>query len=300
MVVVKLMGGLGNQMFQYAAGRGIAHDTYQTFKMEIESGFINDFYKRKYSLRHFNILENIATKSDLPRSIDVTKKNYFIARSIRFLNNRNPLGGWKILYEKNLLYDQRVYAPWDKKYLIGYWQSEKYFLNIRDILYKEFTLKYPLERKNMAVAEIMHKTNSVSVHFRRLHGISDGVVTAAHSEIYGGALTLDYYQNALKYISERITDLHIFVFSDHPEWARNNVNLPFPTYFVDHNDDEHSYEDLRLMSLCKHNIIANSSFSWWGAWLNSNIDKIVIAPKRWFRNPSLKTSDLIPVSWYSI
>ncbi|MDC1455963.1 alpha-1,2-fucosyltransferase [Flavobacteriaceae bacterium] len=306
-VVVKLFGGLGNQMFQYATGRGIADKTNQTLKIETETGFIDDFYERKYSLNHFNIIENIVSPLELPQHIiGVPEKNVFLKRCIQYVNNRYPLlnyryprDGWMILHEKNKMYDQRVMTPSEKKYLVGYWQSEKYFLHIRDILINDFSLKVPFHGINLEMVMKMSKTNSVSLHLRRLHGISNGIESSAHNETHG-ALILDYYQNALNYIKERVSDLNIFVFSDDQDWARSNINLPFPTYFMDQNDDNHNYLDLILMSKCKHQIIANSSFSWWGAWLNQNPSKIVISPRKWFVDDELNENDTIPLNWIKL
>lgn len=299
MIIVKLMGGLGNQMFQYAAGRNIAIRNKTALKLDIENGFLNDFYKRKYLLNHFRIEENIAKFSDLPISLKLDyTSNSFFERGKRYINNRIPLDGYYITKERNLCFDSNVFIPRKKQYLIGYWQSEKYFSNISDIIQNEFTVKYPVAGKNREIAEIIQNSNSLCVHFRRLHGISLGVISHAAIEIHG-SLGLDYYENAISFLEKQISDLKIFVFSDQPDWARENFKASPPTYFIDHNDDDQNYEDLRLMSLCKHQVISNSTFSWWRAWLNNNIEKIVIAPQKWFADDEMnkQTKDLIPEKW---
>ncbi len=136
------------------------------------------------------------------------------------------------------------------------------------------------------------KVNAVSLHVRR----GDYLALAAHN-----VCTEDYYQAAL----QKVVDLsgetpQVFIFSDEPDWARSNLSLPCERTIVDFNGPETDYEDLRLMSLCKHNIIANSSFSWWGAWLNANPDKIVTAPETWFGNRKLNNPDILPQKWVPI
>jgi hypothetical protein len=299
MIIVKLMGGLGNQMFQYAAGRNIALRNKTGLKLDNKNGFIDDFYNRKYLLNNFNIKENIAQLSELPYTLKQdNSSNLFSDRAIRYINKHIPIDGYNITKERNLCFDSNAFIPRKKQYLIGYWQSEKYFSDISDIIENEFTLKYPLTGKNLEVAEVIKNSNSLCVHFRRLHGISSGVTSYAATEIHG-SLGLDYYQNAISYIERQISNLEIFVFSDQPDWVKENFKSSSPTYFIDHNDDDHNYEDLRLMSLCKHQVISNSTFSWWAAWLNSNTDKIVIAPKIWFANKEMndQTCDLIPYKW---
>jgi hypothetical protein len=134
--------------------------------------------------------------------------------------------------------------------------------------------------------------SAVSIHVRRGDYVSDAGTNRFH-----GTCSVDYYHDAVDRISGFAPASHFFVFSDGIDWAKENLRLRQPVTYVDFNDGEKNYEDLRLMSLCKHHIIANSSFSWWGAWLNPNPDKIVIAPKKWFNDPSINTDDLIPNSW---
>jgi hypothetical protein len=112
-----------------------------------------------------------------------------------------------------------------------------------------------------------------------------------------GACDVDYYDRCVKRLTERVKDPHFFVFSDDPQWSRDNLKLEYPAVYVDHNDMEHGHEDLRLMSQCKHNIIANSTFSWWGAWLNNNRDKVVFAPKKWFVRANKNSDDIVPLNW---
>ncbi len=146
--------------------------------------------------------------------------------------------------------------------------------------------------RNKDIGEMIQSFKSVSLHIRRGDYVSNKVTNQVH-----GVCDLNYYSHAISYIAERISNTHLFVFSDDPEWAKGNLKTEIPTFFVDNNRADKDYEDLKLMRQCKHNIIANSSFSWWGAWLNQNAGKIVIAPKKWFNDKSINTKDLIPEKW---
>ena len=133
------------------------------------------------------------------------------------------------------------------------------------------------------------------MHIRRGDYVSNPTTNKLH-----GTCSLEYYHNAVDIIAAKVSNPHFFIFSDDHEWARNNFKIDYPLTFVAHNNAGKNYEDMRLMSLCKHHIIANSSFSWWGAWLGSNPKKIVCAPRGWFKDKSLNTNDIIPSDWSRI
>lgn len=293
MVIVKLMGALGNQLFQYAIGLRIALDNDLIFKLDV-TDVENDFYKRTYSLRHFNITENIASKTDL-KYLQRSRRRLF-----RMANRLIPFNKSYEVKEKSPCFDHDVLRPYKKVYLNGFWQSEKYFKSIEDILRKELTVKKPLIDQNLKTANDIIKTNSVGIHFRRLHGVStDGNTNIKEATMYG-KLPIEYYNLALRYLSNKYNNLTLFIFADDPEWVKENAEFRFPTNFVTHNTYDKDYEDLRLMSLCKHQIIANSSFSWWSAWLNANPGKIVITPKKQYNDRALYNRDYIPESWIKI
>jgi hypothetical protein len=176
-------------------------------------------------------------------------------------------------------------------YLAGYWQSEKYFKEIEDIIRRDFCLKSEPGPENAAMADEIKGVPSVCVHVRRTDYVTDPRTNQHH-----GTCSPEYYRNAACLVGSQVSNPHFFVFSDEPDWARANLELPVPTTFVTHNGSEKGYEDLRLMALCQHYIIANSSFSWWGAWLG-NSGGIVVAPKRWFNTEGRDTRDLIPAGW---
>lgn len=303
MVIVHLMGGLGNQMFQYAFGRRLALENNVSLKLDVYSGFKNDSYKRSYGLNHFRILENIVSREEVRRFRRIESFGS-LRRLYRLINLFRPRSNkYSVLREHSVTrFDLRALKTSTTNIFIdGYWQSEKYFQPIKDLIREEFQVKSPLEGLNLRLANEIHKSNAVCLHIRRFRGVlgSKGDCSAAKKH---GILNLEYYSRGLRYLAKRHSKLHCFVFSDSPDWAEENLQLPYPTTFVTHNHsvEGKDYEDLRLMSQCKHHIIANSTFSWWGAWLCANPEKVVIAPKKWFNEPGRDTRDLIPDSWHRI
>jgi len=290
MIITKLIGGLGNQMFQYAAGRRAAYVNNTSLKLDI-AGYENQvgITPRKYMLHIFNIEENFASINEINKS----KQNTFIQKILKkiypvFINKL-------YIREKGHNFDPDILNVNDNAYLDGYWASEKYFEDIEDIIHKEFTFKNKPDEINKAVIDKMTHCDSVSIHIRRGDYVNDKKTNQYH-----GICNLNHYYQSVEYITNKIKSPHFFIFSDDINWAKQNLHLKFPYVFVDHNIGKKDYEDMRLMSECKHNIIANSSFSWWGAWLNQNPNKIVIAPKKWFNDKSINTKDLIPDLWIKI
>ena len=176
-------------------------------------------------------------------------------------------------------------------YLDGYWGSEKYFKDIEDIICEEFTVKYAPDKKNQTLINQILNCESVSLHIRR----GDYVNDASANKLFG-TCSMEYYDSAIKEISRNIENPHFFIFSDDLEWMQKNMKLSFPTTYVNINGADKDYEDLRLMSYCKHFIIPNSTFGWWGAWLSDNKNKIIIAPKRWY-NSMIEPKEFLPKNW---
>ena len=290
MIVIGLNGGIGNQLFQYAFGRKLSIQFNTALVLDVSS-FEKDTL-RKYSLSPFSVKHRAITNKDrMLFEIDERNGIEDLAGSLLKWIYR-PV----VIKEKQFNYDADVLKRAKKNtHLIGYWQSEKYFSDIRTELLQDFTIKHLLENKNKEFAKHITSANSVSLHIRRGDYISNPVTNNYH-----GTCGMDYYAKAIETIVSKIPNPVIFIFSDDLQWTKNNFNTDFETIFVDANKDETAHEDLRLMSLCKHNIIANSSFSWWGAWLNQNKDKIVLAPQKWFNDSSINTQDLIPSSWIRI
>jgi hypothetical protein len=281
MIIVKLIGGLGNQLFQYAAGRRLAEKHSTILKLDV-TGF--EKYKlHRYCLHYFHVWEYVATQAE----IDTIQFNWFN----RLQNRLNSSSG----KEKHLHFDPKILDAPNNILLFGYWASEKYFADITDILRRELVVKHQQDAQSQMFSDRMQSTESVSLHVRRGDYVQNPVTNKFH-----GTCNQDYYDCAVRYIAERVINPHFFIFSDEPEWVKENLKIDFPMTVVDCNDASRNYEDLRLMSTCKHNIIANSSFSWWGAWLNPNPHKVVIAPKKWFNEAKINTKDLIPESWIKL
>lgn len=199
--------------------------------------------------------------------------------------------------------DNPIYEPhfnyWDKfhnqakdAYLIGFWQSEKYFSNMEQILRKEFRFSKQPSGLNAEIADKICQNNAVFLHIRRGDYVSHPDVAK-----FNGTCDQAYYERALSIVADKVSEPILYVFSDEPEWVRQNMHFPFPSTIIDHNGPDDAHEDLRLMSLCRHAIIANSTFSWWGAWLIDSEDKVVVAPRKWFADPNIDTSDVIPDRW---
>ena len=291
MIIVKIMGGLGNQMFQYAAGRRLAAFHNALLRLDI-SDFV-DYNLHNYGLSAFNIKESIATPAEI-QFLKEPESSSFKKKLKKLLRQPSKLGITHIR-EKQYHFGPEILTMHDSVYLDGYWQSEKYFGDIADIIRNEFTVTLPQSDKNMELAQQITSCESVSLHVRRGDYVTDEKTNTIH-----GTCDLAYYEHCIERLTKKIPAPHFFIFSDDPEWTEKNLKMTHPATFVSHNGSEKNYEDLRLMSQCRHHIIANSSFSWWGAWLGQHRNAIVYAPKRWFNSPSFNTQDLLPDAWTRI
>ena len=292
MIIVKLIGGLGNQLFQYALGRNLAQKKNTELKLDI-SGF-EEYKLHKYGLHHYNIIENIATQEDIQR-FKPTQRQFFSYVTNKISKRILPWYKQKYIIEPDISYNSDILKIAGDAYIEGYWQSEKYFAEISGIIMNEFSVKNEPDELNREMLTIINSTNSVSLHIRRGDYVSNRKTMEFH-----GVLGIDYYKRALNFMEEKVKNPLIFIFSDDIPWAKDNLKTDLPLHFINHNRVERNFEDLRLMSNCKHNIIANSSFSWWGAWLNKFPNKHVCAPGNWFNSSENNTKDLIPASWHII
>lgn len=278
---VLLMGGLGNQMFQYAFARAYAEKN--NLELFLDTSFLMDktqrenFTQRDYELDIFNI--------GLPAKDFSNERKKFFKKITKYFISE------KIIKEKSFSFDESLLSALNCELIIGYFQTEKYFKNIRDILLKDFHFCEVTSQTEQLV-KLLVVSNTVSVHIRR----GDYVASEANKNFHGSC-SLEYYQNAFEYINDKVNaPLYVF-FSDDMDWVREKFSFVENKILVDHNKEKRSFEDMYLMSVCKNNIIANSSFSWWGAWLNKNPNKIVVAPIKWFNDKSVDTRDLIPDEW---
>jgi hypothetical protein len=290
MIVSRLLGGLGNQMFQYAAGRALSLRHQTNLKLDLtalQADAKGKYTQRHYELQAFDTIIEIADRKDVAL---FAKSQGKIAKQIRKLFPSLYSSYYAI--EKGNLYHQDFEQYPKDTYLEGYWQSELYFKPYSDIIRRDFQFKSEIISTCSEWSKLMNQCNSVSLHIRRGDYVSNANALAFH-----GICSLDYYENAIRIISEKESNLTLFIFSDDLEWCKNNLKFDLSTHFV---ATDNAYQDLHLMTQCRHNVIANSSFSWWGAWLNRNPNKIVIAPNAWFNDTSVNTSDVIPKTWIKI
>lgn len=290
MITLILSGGLGNQMFEYAAGRALSlrHKT----DLHIDLYILNK--KTKATIRNYELIvfqiETHIIKSNLNK-IAVKGFGFLKSNSLgrMFLNN---IGIFRD--EKAQCYDSRFKDLSEKTTLFGYFQNENYFKGISKQLRIDFTFKAPLKGKNDEIRTVIEQNTSVSIHIRR------GDYSNSNSNL--PILDISYYKKAIEHIASQVNKPYFFIFSDGIDWVKENLDLSkFNHQFIDWNKNENSYIDMQLMSMCKHNIIANSSFSWWAAWLNANPNKLVIAPDKWYKGDNGKYPDgFLPKEWITL
>jgi len=292
-IIPQIIGGLGNQMFQYAAGRSLALQKRQDLKLDL-SGFATYGLHQGFELaRVFACDAQAATATDL-RTI-LKWQSPALLRRILARQSMSAFRHPTFVVEPKFSYWAGINDVPDACYLSGYWQSEKYFSNHAAQIRQDFRFVPALSDENQKMVELIAGSNAVSIHIRR----GDYLKNKTNMAIYG-TCSPAYYQAAIQHIAERVSNPHFVLFSDDLEWAREKLKIDFHTTYVDHNSGAESFNDMRLMSLCQHHIIANSTFSWWGAWLGSNPAKIVIAPDPWFDDQRIDASDLIPDSWHPL
>ena len=286
-ITVNILGGLGNQMFQFAFGYSVSKENNSKIKLEM-SGF-NAYDKRYYALDLFNVEENLNLKSKydfLLNKINSKHNSLLSKASSKLLRGLLRLTNFYYQEREEFVFDQGVFNITKSTYFYGHWQNEKYFKKYRKELLEIFKLK-DIHFQTKEYLQKITESESVSLHVRR-----EDYINSIHD-----TCDVEYYKKAVLEILKINKQAHFFIFSDDMHWVKNNLD------FIDHKtlvlleSDIPDHEEMYLMSQCKHNIIANSSFSWWGAWLNQNSDKKVIAPKKWFNSSTLDTKDLIPASW---
>jgi hypothetical protein len=285
MKIIKVIGGLGNQMFQYAF--------YLSIKQHFptENVLIDNSLFASYSLHNgfelpnvFNVVPEYADTKNI-KKLSRYSSNYYISRILRHILPQKKTEYIESVY---FLFDPKVFYKKFDAYYDGYWQNENYFNQIENKVRRNFIFKKELDKRNQNLVNLIQKENSVSIHIRR----GDYV----NHKIFGGICDLNYYKNAIRFICEKIDQPVFYIFSNNIEWCNENLATLLKGHcysFVNWNNSTNSYIDMQLMSNCKYNIIANSSFSWWAAWLNNYKGKIVIAPQKWAH---VKYADKIQLS----
>jgi hypothetical protein len=287
MIIVNIKGGLGNQMFQYAFGRALSLKRNEELKLDttgLDLAHTHDDAIRSFALNAFNTHYTLAT----PEEVAQCKYPHGMLSRIY----ENVL--MKIARKLHLTSEKAQADNSSRCYFDGYWHSPQYFNDIRNVLTDDFKLKQPLGRSAQSLADTIHNEVSVSIHIRR----GDYVHSPRVSKEFG-TCSLSYYQHAIQHIEKHVPNPSYFVFSDDIAWAQEHIQVSGPLEFIS-DPTITDQEALTLMSHCTHHIIANSSFSWWGAWLNTNPNKIVVAPTPWFNTQTLTHPDLIPETWITL
>ncbi len=290
MVIVRLTGGLGNQMFQYAF--------YKKLILSGHDAAIDDFSFQK-NHQHENLrLPDVFPKLSFKRAdeknvhdlADVKASLYNKVKNRLFGNKKSHIRAYDLIY-----YPQYANFTGDEAYLDGYWQSEKYFADIVPVLKKDFEFNPLPDNEYKELASRIASCNSVAIHVRKGKDFN--------SVSRKGICDTEYYRQAVHTIRESVINPVFFVFSDNLNWCRENLTFIDPVFSeTNETSGRHSYLDMQLMSLCRNNIIANSSYSWWSAWLNAHEDKLVIAPEKWFNDNTVRYNvrDLVPETWKTI
>ncbi|MFC1817597.1 alpha-1,2-fucosyltransferase [Thermodesulfobacteriota bacterium] len=284
MIITRLEGGLGNQLFQYSIGRHLSIKNNTGLVLDT-SNYLLDKNNRHYELGRYNIK---AKTANIITCIFVRLGKYIIPKITQHI--RLPI---KYVKERNNYFNNEILSEQRNIILDGYWQSEEYFKDIRDIILDDLTLVSNPDKENKKMLKRIKNSNSVCLHVRR-----DDYVSNPLLQKYHGSLTPKYYNKAINTICDRLTDPEFFIFSDEPEWCKRNIITDRPLTYVDINGPDKAPEDLRLMSACNHFIIANSSFSWWAAWLAEKDGTIIIAPNGWYREKD--EGDIVPKRWLRI
>lgn len=289
MIIVSLSGGLGNQMFQYALGRFLSLKNNVPLKLDVDvlhNRTPGQGTFREYDMDIFNVEASFVNRSEIPlqfRSYLWGKPRLLINKIKKhYLPNpgrEKKFGGFY----------PDVLSLGPNTYLEGHWQNENYFLEIADIIRKDFTLKDPLPENIQKLKKEIERKNAVCVHVRRTDYVGHASMDVTHQ---------DYYDRSLEYINQKDPIETVYVFSDDIEWCKKHLKFKFTTFFVDLEYSGHKNGgNLVLMSACRHFVIPNSSFSWWGAWLNTGRNKIVVAPKQWFIGQTPETDNIACRSW---
>ncbi|MBL4783981.1 MAG: alpha-1,2-fucosyltransferase [Cohaesibacteraceae bacterium] len=284
-IVLRLCGGLGNQMFQYSLGRHLS--LRHKLPLLLDTHLLETDNLRSYALGNYKLNAQLATTKELKAILPWPTR---LPSKLAWLP-RWP-GSMAYIRETKFDFDPSIFQRSGSMCLEGYWQSEKYFLEIEKQIRLDFELTQPISSNRQTVLEEIINTNSISVHVRRGDYVTNPVTNAFH-----GTCSPEWYANSMNRMGALTTIPTYFIFSDDPEWAEKELPKDRNIRYVVPQNDHRDYEDMHLMSKCKHNIIANSSFSWWGAWLNTNSKKRVFAPTRWFTNNSNNTRDLLPEDW---
>lgn len=293
MIVVNLMGGLGNQMFQFACGQSLGSSTGHEVRYAVDT---LGAFARAQNLeleRTFEIKIKVASSHDIAHLIGKWRQAPMVRRILAQAQCKS-LRGQNYITEQSFEYIPDLYSKVvNGAYLHGYWQSEQYFARHADEIRRLFRFREDTRQEQLDVARKIAGAYSIGIHIRRGDYVTNAGASATH-----GVLPVEYYLNGVKKLRSHQPNARVFVFSDDLDWAADKF-LPLldGAECVYHNSRANHFRDMQLMAKCNALIIANSSFSWWAAWLNNRAKKIVIAPSKWFSDPRLNDSEILPESW---
>ena len=293
MIVLHVSGGLGNQMFQYAYGRCVANRLGVELVLDLSDPTLSIHQGFELS-KVFGLEAKVAREFHMYAVLGLLRPE-IVRRVIKKFGFALVVAK-RWVEEPHFHFSSGMLNVQDNTFISGYWQSEKYFEDAIAFIRHDFKFCKPPSTANEKLMLEMtdDSITAISLHVRRGDYVNNQAVSQVH-----GSCTPAYYNAAIQHVSSQVKNPFFYVFSDDMDWVRNYLEMPYPHKLIAHNRGESSYEDMRLMSLCQHNIIANSSFSWWGAWLNGNPKKLVIAPKNWFADES-RPHDLFPDGWVAL
>ncbi|WP_351078871.1 alpha-1,2-fucosyltransferase [Shewanella sp. CAL98-MNA-CIBAN-0140] len=286
MIKIKIIGGLGNQLFQYAAARALATKLGVKVSLDISA-------YESYDLHPF-LLDKFNCNADFYKEKSLVEKFVLKAFSFKIFKKFTFIFFNKYYIENDILFDNNIFKVKDNTKLFGYFQSEMYFADIREQLLQELTLIEPLSSAEMNICNEIKASKSVSLHIRRGDYLYSDNANKTH-----GVCNNEFFEKSISYLENEGVignDSILYIFSDDIAWCRNNLNFKYKMIFVDGNSNSPEI-DMFLMSQCDHHIISNSTFSWWSAWLNPSDNKVVVSPELWFKNTDMDSKDIIPKSW---
>ncbi len=285
MIVSRISGGLGNQMFQYAFGLYQAQRNHT--ELVLDCSALTQDPSRTYVLDRWKLEARVA--SDDQRQL--FPRRYGGRGWSNVWRGRVPL---RFVRERPFGFQAKYLSCGGGVYLDGYWQSERYFPNLREQLQSQFqpSDSQGISKESIAIARRMEQGPSVSLHVRRGDYVQNPITLKIH-----GVCTSGYYRACVEALLERFEKLHLYVFSDDHPWCKQHLRYSCPMTHVDHNGPAEAHEDLWLMTRCRHHIVANSTFSWWGAWLRVDESGTVYAPERWFLDARFNSRSIVPATW---
>ena len=290
MIIVQLSGGFGNQLFQYASGLSLAEHHNVCLKVDVSLLEKEDVITGTFREMDIFKLRNIPIKA----TNDEINKFLSLSPFTSFTDKSKPFYKRKVYKEKSNMFDKNFFKAGKDLLLKGNRQSEKYFISIKETIVEKFSISEKVTEPVIEIGNTISVQNSVSIHIRR------GDYLAPVALEWLGVQPISYYLKAIDKITKGIPNVKFYIFSDDITWVKQNLKLDHDHEFVSGNITTNALQDFYLMSKCKNNIIANSTFSWWAAWLNQNEGKFIIAPKKWYNQVTFDTTDLIPNSWIRI